>query len=179
MMIRIALLAFAFSGWIGTANAQQGPVNDGLSAGFQVSQYQQDFGVGLNLTSPYLANGKFAIRLRGHLMYNEHVEDNETTWTPYANATLGLIGGSGPVGGFARLYGEGGLIGLFPSDDFSSEDFVFGGYGLFGFEFFMSRANSFFLEVGGVGTGATADQIPTRPIYSNGLTIGAGYRIYL
>ena len=29
------------------------------------------------------------------------------------------------VGDYVRLYGEGGMIGLFPSDEFSPEDFVF------------------------------------------------------
>lgn len=34
-----------------------------------------------------------------------------------------------------RLYGEGGVTGLIPSDKFSTDNFVFGGYGLSGFEF--------------------------------------------
>ncbi|MBC8485793.1 MAG: hypothetical protein H8D45_07100, partial [Bacteroidetes bacterium] len=78
---------------------------------------------------------------------------------------------------FIRLYGEGGIISLFPSDEFSSEEFVFGGYGLFGFEFYMNSRSNYFIEIGGVGTGATADNITNEPIYSNGLLISTGFRI--
>src|SRR5690606_28650161 len=53
--------------------------------GLQINQYQQDFGFGLNFTSPYFANERIALRLRGNLMYNQHVLDGETQWTPYAN----------------------------------------------------------------------------------------------
>jgi hypothetical protein len=75
-----------------------------------------------------------------------------------------------------RLYGEGGVIVLFPSSEFSSESEVLGGYGLFGFEFFFSHQSNYFIEIGGIGTGAVADKASGKPIYSNGLLINVGLR---
>lgn len=83
------------------------------------------------------------------------------------------------VGERIRLYGEGGVITIFPSSDFSSDDMVFGGYGLFGFEFFFGKMGNYFIEIGGIGTGAVADKIINRPIYSNGLSISTGFRFFL
>ncbi|MCU0378610.1 MAG: hypothetical protein MUC78_10165 [Bacteroidales bacterium] len=154
-------------------------VNIGPGFGFQLNQYQKDFGFGLNISSRFFAHDKLSVRLRGNLMYNENVQNGDTDWTTYANVSVGLIGIGGMVGDHIRLYGEGGFIGLIPSDKFSSDDFVFGGYGFFGFEFFNSKGNNYFIEIGGVGTGAHADKIENNPVYSNGLVIGTGLRIYL
>ncbi len=159
-------------------------INDGFSFGFHLNQFKDDFGLGMNITSPTIANS-FAIRLRGNYMYLEHLDfdspDSEgvLTWTPYSNVMLGLAGFSGMVGNHFKLYGEGGLIALFPSTDFSEESSVLGGYGLFGFEFFSSNATSYFFEAGGIGTGANADKIPEKPIYSNGLLLSVGFRYTL
>ncbi len=155
------------------------PMENRASIGFQLNQYQNDFGAGLSLTSPYLANNKLAFRLRGNVMFLQHPEGSSTTWTPYGNVTAGLIGVSGTIRNFIRLYGEGGFIGLFPSDTFSSESFEFGGYGLFGFEFYMTPRNNYFIEIGGVGSGSSADRLPAAPIYSNGLLISTGFRVHL
>ena len=175
-LVLILLMVF---GLIEVANAQEEKISNEFGMGFQLSQYQNDFGLGLNVTSPYFVHNKIAVRLRGNLMFNEHVKNNETTWTPYFNISLGLIGVAGKVGDYIRLYGEGGFIGLFPSGEFSSEKFVFGGYGLFGFEFYMYSKGSYFIEIGGIGTGAIADNITNKPIYSNGLLISTGFRIHL
>lgn len=144
--------------------------------GFQLGRYQDDFAVGLNLTSPYFANGRAGVRLRGNVAFHEHLSGGTVTWSPYGNVSLGLIGVSGRVGESIRLYGEGGLLGLFPSDDFSSETFEMGGYGLFGFSFFSSPGSSYFIELGGAGIGARADALSTNPVYSNGLVISVGFR---
>ncbi len=159
-------------------HGQDIPLNNGVGFGFQLNQYQKDFGAGLNVTSPYFANEKVAVRLRGNVLFHEHPKDEEMTWTPYANGSIGFIGTVGYVGNI-RLYGEGGLIGLFPSDKFSSERTHFGGYGLFGFEFFFRSSGNYFIEIGGVGTGAKADKLPGNPIFSNGLIIGTGFRFHL
>jgi hypothetical protein len=117
--------------------------------------------------------------VKGNLMYNECVQNSITTWVPYSNVSLGIIGVGGKIGDYIRLYGEGGVIGLIPSNKFSSEQFVFGGYGLFGFEFFMHTSSNYFIEIGGIGTGAREEKIDTQPIYSNGLLISTGFRMYL
>ena len=168
----------AFLCYVSVLFGQEMPLDQGVGFGFQLNQYQKDFGAGVNVTSPYFANRRVAVRLRGNLLFHEYPLDGSTTWTPYANGSLGFIGVVGYVGNI-RLYSEGGLIGLFPSDKFASDHSTFGGYGLFGFEFFFRRNGNYFLEIGGVGTGARADKLPDKPIFSNGLIIGTGFRFYL
>ena len=159
----------------------QGQAQDRLNRNFgiggQVGQYQRDFGIGLHMTSPYFANGTSAVRLKGNLVWNEHLNSiSETTWTSYSNLALGLVRSVGGMNGFIRLYGESGAILLFPSDAFSTEFIQFGGYGLFGTEFLLDEHMSYFLEAGGVGTGARADKVAGVPIYSNGFVINVGVR---
>jgi len=176
----VTLLAFVFLGFSGLhAQDEDRAINNGFGFGMQLSQIQKDFGIGLNLTSPTFANNRIAVRLRGNFMFNENIQDLETTWTSYSHLSLGLVGISGYIGNQIRLYGEGGVIGLFPSEEFSAEDLVLGGYGLFGFEFFMQKNFNYFIEIGGVGSGASADRIAFDPIYSNGLSISVGFRFNL
>ncbi|MEQ1585392.1 MAG: hypothetical protein ABL895_05900 [Cyclobacteriaceae bacterium] len=177
-MKQLALFKLISLVLITNAEAQVNPIHKGLGCGLQVIQYQKDFGIGLNATGPYFANDRIAIRARVNMVFNEHLKNGTITWTPYSNASLGIIGVAGYVGDFIKLYGEGGMIWLFPSADFSSKEFMLGGYGLFGFEFYMNNSNCYFLEIGGVGTGATADLVSTKPIYSNGLIISAGFRLH-
>lgn len=175
----IFVIVFVMAGLTGTAGAQQRGINNDINLGIQLSQYQQDFGSGITLTSPWFAQQRIAVRARSHVMFHEHVQEQETTWTPYLNAALGVAGKTGCIGGSILLYGEGGVIGLFPSNKFSSESFEFGGYGLFGFEFYMNSDNNYFIEIGAAGTGAKADEIVNEPIYSNGFTISTGFRLLL
>ena len=156
----------------------QTELSNNFGVGFQITQLQQDFGIGLNLTSPYFANGRSAIRLRANTMWNEHLNsDGETTWTAYSNVSLGFVSIAREIGDFARLYGEGGIILLLPPDTFSAERTELGGYGLFGCEFYLKNNANYFIEIGGVGTGAQADKVPNKPIYSNGLLISTGFRL--
>lgn len=150
-----------------------------MSIGFNLGQYQRDFGLGVNITSPYFLKDNLAVRFRANFMFNEHEFNNEITWTPYTNFTLGLIGVGGTISDFARLYGEGGIILIIPSSDFSSSSSELGGYGLFGFEFFMNPHVNYYIELGGVGSGARADKVPLNPIYSNGFLIQTGFRVSL
>ncbi|MBU1693654.1 MAG: hypothetical protein KKC51_06790 [Verrucomicrobia bacterium] len=163
---------------VSTSGAESTALKNGVGWGFQINQYQDDFGLGLTMTSPYVRDA-FAFRLRGNLMFNENVRVNETDWDSYYNFTAGLVGVAGTVNESIRLYGEGGLIGLFPSSKFSGDAFILGGYGLFGFEFHMDARRNYFIELGGVGTDARKDKIPNRPIYSNGMLISTGFRITL
>lgn len=158
--------------------AQKEELNTGFGIGYQLVQYQQDFGFGINAVSPYFANKRIGIRLKTNLMYNQNVIDGLSDWTPYGNVSLGVIGVAGKVSERIRLYGEGGFIALLPANEFSSTNFEFGGYGLFGFEFFFNKGGNYFIEIGGVGIGATADKVATQPIYSNGLTISTGIRFF-
>lgn len=172
LIILAGILCFSLS-----TKAQDEELNSNFGIGFQIAQYQQDFGLGLNVTSPYFAYDKIAVRVRGNFMWNEHLgNDGISTWTSYSNLSIGLIGVGGQIGNSIRLYGEGGLLLLFPSDIFSSQSTETGGYGLFGFEFYVSPFSNYFIEIGGAGTGAKEDKLSSQALYSNGLIIDAGFR---
>lgn len=165
--------------WTFQLQAQE-RLNKNFGIGGQVGQHQKDFGIGINLTSSYFVNEKMAVRLRGNLVWNEHINSSsETTWSSYSNFSLGFVQSVGEINNFVRIYGEGGAIMLFPSTRFSSKSIQFGGYGLFGFEFFFDKHLNYFFEAGGVGTGAKADKVAANPIYSNGFLINVGIRAQL
>lgn len=152
-------------------------LNKNFGIGGQVGQHQNDFGIGLHITSPYFVNQKMAVRIKGNLIWNEHLDSSaEKSWSSYSNLSLGFVQSVAEINNFVRLYGEGGAIFLFPSSKFSSESIQMGGYGLFGFEFFIDQHVNYFLEAGGVGTGAKADKVVGKPIYSNGFLINVGVR---
>ena len=157
--------------------AQTKPNN--LEIGLNLSQYQQDFGLGLHLISPYFFNEKVAIKAGVNLQWFENFNGTKTTWTTYQNFQLGIRGRSTIVIDKIFIYGEGGVLTILPNSDFSSQGSVFGGYGLFGFEFKPTPKFAYFIELGGVGTGATADKIAGEPIYSNGFLTNVGFRIGL
>jgi hypothetical protein len=158
--------------------AQETPINTGMGIGFQLVQYQRDFGIGLNLSSPYFVYDNIALRLKGNTMFNETVIDGETTWLPYSNASLGIVGVGGMIGNRIRLYGEGGVVAIIPPAKISDKDMFVGGYGLFGFEFFFGNMGNYFIEIGGLGSGAKADKVPSKPIFSNGMTLSTGFRFF-
>ena len=173
----IFLLASAIVLGLPQFSMAQDKPSGNLSLGFHLSQYQDDFGLGLNLTSPFFVHESIAVRLRANFMFHEHIMNQEFTWTPYTNFTLGIIGVGGTIDDWGRFYGEGGVILILPDDDFSSESSELGGYGLFGFEFFMNPFVNYFIELGGVGSGATADLVAFNPLYSNGFMIQTGFRV--
>ncbi len=175
------LLVKTICGWLFFSVAlfaQESPSSK-ISFGFNLGQYQKDFGLGFNITSPYFLQESVAVRFRTNFMFYEHVKNLEITWTPYTNFTLGIVGVGGTISDWARLYGEGGVILIIPDDEFSSESSDIGGYGLFGFEFFMNPHINYYIELGGVGSGARADKILLNPIYSNGFLIQTGFRVVL
>ncbi|MFN3195976.1 MAG: hypothetical protein ACE364_08515 [Chlorobiota bacterium] len=175
-MLMIAVLIMLFS--IIAKSQEESKISNSFGVGFQLGEIQDDFGIGLNITSPYIFDNRVAVRARANFVWNEHLDGIETTWTPYSNFTLGVVGVGGKINDYIRLYGEGGVILLLPSDEFSDGEMVSGGYGLFGFEFYHFRNLNYFIEIGGVGTGARENTIATRPIYSNGLMINAGLRVH-
>lgn len=171
-IIFLALFALPFA-----LTAQE---NKGFEFGFQLSEYQQDFGYGLSVTTPYVFNKNVAFRLRANQQALNSVNNQgKTDWSPYYNLSFGVFGQRSMIAEKIALYGEGGVIGILPNSDFSDEDFVFGGYGLFGFEFYFDQNFSYYFEAGGVGTDATADKLPGEPIYSNGFLMNVGFRIIL
>lgn len=148
-----------------------------LEMGFNISQYQKDFGVGLNLISPYFIKQKVAIKIGSNLQWFENFNGKEIIWTSYQNIQLGIRSCTSIVENKIFIYGEAGLLSILQNRNFSSERLVFGGYGLFGFEFRINSKFAYFIELGSVGSGATADKIINKPIYSNGFLTNVGFRI--
>ncbi len=169
LYIGTALLLFST-----IASAQQ-PNTPGV--GIAINQFQRDFGIGLNLVSPYFANNKVAIRAGANLQWLQHIKDNETTWSPYGSFQLGIRGRQPIIEDKIYLYGEGGSTVLLPNSNFSTEKTHWGGYGLFGFEFWATGKFGYYAELGAMGTGAKADKLPAAPIYANGFTSSVGCRI--
>lgn len=154
-----------------------------LQVGFNLSQYQNDFGVGVNIVTPHIVNESLAFKFGYNNQWFEHAAadglDIETVWTAYQNIQLGIRSRNPIIKDKVYIYGEGGLVIIMPNEKFSSESSELGGYGLFGFEFFVFDRFSYYLEVGGVGTGAIANEIAFSPIYSNGILLNVGFRVGL
>lgn len=160
---------------ITTTHAQELPT--GWSAGYQMIQSGGDFGFGLQVKSVHFFNDAVSIRARANLMFLEHIEGGKETWSPYSQFTLGLTGWGMNLADGLRAYGEGGLV-CIALNDLSSESLAWGGYGVFGLEFKVGGPLMFFAELGGMGTGATADLLPAQPIVSNGFWASGGLVLY-
>lgn len=179
-MKKIIFNLSVFSLLFSTAATAQSEDNNGLSYGFQLNQFQNDFGLGVNFASPAFFNQSVCLRLRANGMFYEYVnKDFKTDWEPYANIMLGFSSASYKISDAIALYGEGGVIAILPSSAFSSSSVEIGGYGIFGFEFYFDDSFCYFLEAGGIGSDATADKISTEPIYSNGFLISVGWKVKL
>lgn len=140
-----------------------------------ISSYQNDFGFGLELTSPSFAGGALAVSAAGRMHYLATAD-----WEPYFSGEISLLSGLFAPAPTHRLYGKAGVVTLFPSDEVSDDDMIFGALGAFGFEFFFTdeRRGSYFVELGGVGIGAEADELPGAPVYANGFMTNVGVRYY-
>lgn len=149
-----------------------------FSYGFQLVKFQDEFGFGIHLLSPGIKN--LRLNAKVNLNWLNHPDNHgNQTWTEFLNNQFG-INYHWSITNRLNLYSEGGVVFLFPNNSFSDESIGFGGYGLFGFEFFFtentSRNPSYFIELGGIGTGAVASKIVSNPIYANGFLISVGYR---
>ena len=121
--------------------------SDSFSVGFELGELGSDLIFGGRFTTPWLFEGHVAARVAGDVAFN-----TSTAWSPYGTFRLGLLGSSGMINNFARLYGEGGGM-LYWNED-SAGSLVIGGYGLFGFEFFTGEDSpvAYFIEAGTNGS---------------------------
>ena len=160
-----------------SANGQERDF-DKVSYGFQLVKFQEEFGIGFHVLSPEYKN--LRLNAKVHLNWLNHLDDEgNQTWTEFLNNHIG-INYQRCITNRVNLYSEGGIVLLYPNGSFSSEPVNMGGYGVFGFEFFLTentvRHPSYFIELGGIGTGAIANKVLSNPIYSNGFLMSVGYR---
>ena len=154
-----------------------------FSIGFGLQTIQDDFGLELNLTTPYFANQMVAWRFRGGVAWANGIPDGEAEedWLLYAPVRFAFVGSWAFAADRIRLYSEGGSIMIFSVQDVSSETYAgVGGYGLFGFEFFANDhvPVTYFFEGGGMGTNAEADKMKGDPSLANGFFASVGIRWY-
>ena len=173
----VLLLSLAPRAVAQDSTKSQSPFPTGIGIGYQLTLIQNDFGLGLNVTSPTFMNDVFAVRVRVAMSGLDHVdEDSVETRTNYPTLSVSVAGFSNEVADNIRCYGEGGGMLLFPSDKFSSKSTVFGIFGVFGFEFFITESICYVIELGATVNRAIADKVPGAPIYANGFMVGTGLR---
>jgi len=150
-----------------------------FEVGFNLNQIQQDYGFGVHVISPSFAKDILSVKLQANRSWLQHLKEKETVWTAYHQFQLGLRSKSEIIENKVFIYGEGGLSVIIPNKSFGSESFILGGYGLFGFEFLPTSVFAYFIELGGIGTGAVAHNLENKPIFSNGFITQVGFRIKL
>ena len=158
----------------------------GVSLGMDVLRLQDDFGVGLRLGTPFFLHDSLRVTVAGGVGWFPHdvTASGDQQWRTYGQTRLVLEAGRRIEGLPIRLYGFGGVLLLILPDALSSNAVAPGGVGGFGFEFYMPRTGrdgpvSYLLELGGMGTGASATRVPGQPSIGNGFFLSAGLRWYL
>ena len=159
---------------------------NGWALGYTLQRFQDDFGTGASLTTPFVLRHSLRVTLAGGVAWSPNAVTNEgdQDWARYGGARLVLEGGARAEGSPVRLYGFGGPMLLALPSRLSDDELAVGGIGGFGFEYyFMHGGNdgpvSYFTELGGVGTGARADKQPGRPMLANGFFVTVGLRLTL
>ena len=145
---------------------------------YHLSEMSGDFGQGVMIETPSFLKDYLTFKLRGNVHYLNHDFEGKNRWTEYFTATAGISSTPTMISKSIELYGEGGVIMVFPNSDFSNSDQEFGGYGLFGFNFLFYPGFSYFIEAGGVGTGSVAELSDNERIYANGFFINVGFKMH-
>ena len=145
---------------------------------YHLSEMSGDFGQGIMIETPSLVKDYFTLKFRGNQNYLNYDLEGKNQWTDYYTATAGISSSPSRVSKSIELYGEGGVMMIFPNSDFSDADPGFGGYGLFGFNFLFDPVFSYFIEAGGVGSGSRAELSDNERIYANGFFIQVGFKIH-
>jgi hypothetical protein len=170
------LMSILFAGFlVASASCQKdtaetiSPKSNHFSLGFQLCQYQKDFGIGIHFTSPYII-GQMAFRLRGNVQFAD------PSWAPYGNIHLSFVNRIPVIKQKLFVYGEGGGGIIIANNSVSSSPVYGSGFGLFGVEFNPIPVLGFYFEMGGMGTPA---RTTTGNPYSNGFILNTAMRFYL
>ncbi|MGB3181807.1 MAG: hypothetical protein WBB45_10485 [Cyclobacteriaceae bacterium] len=166
---------------LGSAFGQGREESDVWKYGIHFSNWQQDGGGGISISSPFYKG--MSIRVKGQVMIHEYLDDNsgQTSLASFAASTAGLAFNIGRIGETVRIYGEGGPVVVLPSPEFSTDNLSFGGYLVMGSEYIASRSRtylSYFIETGYVGTLARADLDRHSRYYATGFMLNAGIRLH-
>ena len=181
-LMSLLLFAPALRAQDAAQRAPDEPANH-AAVGWEISSFANNYGFGARVDTPRFARGTVHVQIGASLAWVQGVPlgESDTTWAPYTLLRIGVVR-STPIGSLPlRFYGGGGLALVLPTNDVSGQTVQGGGYGLTGLELSMPEGGRarWFLEVGGMGTGAKADRLTNSPIYANGFTIGWGFRYRL
>lgn len=155
-----------------------------LALGFELTDFQSDYGMAFTFTTPYFFKKTMAVRLHGGLSWMEAIPADDGLepnyeWIRYFPVRLAWVISIGLGNGLNRLYAEAGGIMYLGADDIAS-DIVIGGYGEFGFELFPSMLSpvSYFIQAGGMGSSGEGSEILGEPSVGNGFMLDVGIRWY-
>ena len=193
--VRIARITGAFSMaavtlvFSATGAGAQTPVepssNVGAAVGIAVHRLQDDFGLSASWSSPAFFDGKARITAGGGVAWYPYGTNasGDQDWVPFGHSRVVVESGHRVGRAPLRLYGFGGAMLVFRSERLSDEVLAVAGIGGFGFEFFpptntIDAPVSYFIEIGGVGSGARATNLPGHPILLNGFLVQSGVRFY-
>ncbi|HQG40203.1 MAG TPA: hypothetical protein PLV76_04880 [Spirochaetales bacterium] len=157
--------------------AEEENTAQGFSASYMLTDLADNFGIGLGVQSPLFFSFA-AIRVDAFAFWLNAPESAEL-WYPFLVVRAGLAGYSFIKNQIIRLYGYGGAEFVFPTlwtDYIDTEQFRFGGFGGFGFEFFFMPHGCYYIELGSTGSGAKT-RFDTR-LYRNGFEVLVGMRWY-
>jgi len=170
-----ASVALAIAFLATTTLAAEEPTRNGPSASLGLVWAQGDFGFQGSATSPWLLGNHLAFRASGFYHYRV-----PSDWESYWGGRLGVVAGSFMSSANGRLYADAGVLVGAPGDC-DDDAVIFGGYGMFGFEFFVADAGrglAYYLELGANGIPAEAEGEAGSPLYLNGFEGTVGLRYY-
>jgi len=88
--IAASILAFAgmFSN-ISRADSTANSQYEGVSIGYELDRFQNEFGVGINVTTPFALDGRIAVQAAAVRTWFDGTVDSEETWVGYNTYKLG------------------------------------------------------------------------------------------
>ena len=165
--------------------AVEPPSNVGSAIGVAVERVQDNFGVSGTWSSRAFFDEKARMTASGGVAWypNGTGSSGNQEWLPFGHSRVVVESGHRVGRAPLRLYGFGGAMLIFRSERLSDDVLAVAGVGGFGFEFFapttsMDAPVSYFIEIGGVGSGARAANLPGQPILLNGFLVQSGLRFY-
>ncbi len=156
-----------------------GPTGKGVAFGLEEGGWSGAFGSGLRVHIPFV--NFFGATVRGMFLTSPsttNISSPNSTTAPtlttvlndHAGGRIDLIGRSPVFLNLVRIYGGGGVEVFCAVGSGVNHQAVVSGGGQFGFEFFLQRRFSFYLEVG--GHGGVDSGLP------GGETVVAGMNLY-
>ncbi|MBN1518895.1 MAG: hypothetical protein JW923_02255 [Spirochaetales bacterium] len=159
------------------------PAPNGLSLGTQLGAWSGSLVFGGGIQSPLVFNAA-AVRAEGMLVLSPVIDGGAEILAPYPAFRVGLAGFAPLAAGVVRLYGVGGVVVAIPHASLSAKAYALGGWGAFGFEFFLPLGNDdsglcYWIELGTNGSGATSEEQTPSTLYLNGFSCQVGMRWYM